>query len=451
MPAETAAVVDEMCTELWTAIATVSGGNYTAPPDDGDTGGDTNTTQASIPVSELSPATQGCVNALVVADANQDSLLATDEYNAFLNILGRNSFPLLFRKLDSSLQEIYNSRTEGTTVPVTGIESDPIPADLVTPLESFCTDVWQALETVSGGDITTPETLEDLVTTPPVAIVDLSPATQTCVNALIAADTSGDESLGTDEYTVFVNILGSNIFPKTFRYLHPSLLEVFEARRDVNVIHVDGIASDPIFDEDAAELETLCAEVWTALGEASGGVINPPTEMEVDVANCPILTEISEQQMSSCKYAMVAEDMNRDNLLSEFEWLGFVNRMTGNAYGSLTSFDDLPEIFQETFLQLGGTAQAVNVTGSKPNAVPTEADLIRIQYICSQIYQDIECVKVVVSDAVDGGSGNSTDGNITSDELTSCVVSMAISDLSRDEQMDQIEYIRFLNRLSSNE
>lgn len=447
----TSAQVDAICSELWASMMQLSGGTVTVP------GGPTNppvATEAPMATSELMPATQACIAALIQADDDQNSLLSQGEYSVFLNILGRNTFPLDFLSLDASLQNVFNLRKEeGVDVSVSGIESDLIPVKLVVVLDSFCGEVWNAIAILSNGDITAPETLEDLLPKAPLAVADLMPATQTCVKAMIAADTNADENFGTDEYTTLVNTMGGNILPKVYRYLDPSLVAIYEARRDVNVVHVTGIGSDPIPIDLVTDLEELCTEIWNALVVVSGGVINPPLTVASETVGCSLVTELSQQEMSVCKYAMVAEDANRDNFLDDLEWLGFVNRLTGNAYASLNEFSELPDIFQATFLSLGGIARAVNVAGSKPNAVPTVEDLTRISYICSEIYQDIECVKVAVSDASNGNTNNTTydDDAISLEDFTNCIVSMAISDISRDERIDPVEYIRFLNRLSSNQ
>ncbi|GKZ01331.1 hypothetical protein MPSEU_001084100 [Mayamaea pseudoterrestris] len=435
MPATNATALEQLCTEILNALPVV------VP------------TEAPIAVSDLTPATQVCVDAMNQVDANRDESLATDEFTNFVNVLGQDSFSKAFRYLDESLQSIFESRRDVSVVHVTGIGSNPIPASNATSLEGLCTDVWKAVSRLTAGVIQPPMEAEPNGTTsdPLVFVADLTPATISCIGALKEADVNQDESLVTDEYTNFVNILGNNTFSNVFRYLDPSLISTFESYRDVTVIHAWGIASDPMPASNASALEDLCGAVWSAVAVGSNGTIAPPSGASAGNLTCPEPAPMSESETSACKIALIIGDANRDDMLDQFEWIRFLNRLTRNKYSSVTTFAGLPEVIQTPFQELSDGTGMVSVSGSKPGATPTEDELVHIQDICSQVYGVMSCMQYTLSnDPGDNDSStlNTTDINAT--ELNSCKIAMVVSDISRDEQLDNMEYVRFLNRLTDN-
>ncbi|GKZ00137.1 hypothetical protein MPSEU_000967000 [Mayamaea pseudoterrestris] len=435
MPATNATALEQLCTEILNALPIVI------------------PTEAPIAVSDLTPATQVCVDAMKQVDANRDESLATDEYTNFVNVLGQDSFSKAFRYLDESLQSIFDSRRDVSVIHVTGIGSNPIPAPNATSLEGLCTDVWKAVSRLTAGVIQPPMEAETNNTSsdPLVFVADLTPSTISCIGALKVADVNQDESLVTDEYTNFVNILGNNTFSKVFRYLDPSLISTFESYRDVTVIHAWGIASDPMPASNASALEDFCGAVWSAVAVASNGTIAPPSGASAGNLTCPEPAPLSESETSACKIALIIGDANRDDMLDQFEWIRFLNRLTRNKYSSVTTFAGLPEVVQTPFQELSDGTGMVSVSGSKPGATPTEEELVQIQDICSQVYGVMSCMQYTLSnDPGDNDSStlNTTDINAT--ELNSCKIAMVVSDISRDEQLDDMEYVRFLNRLTDN-
>jgi hypothetical protein len=441
IPATDATALDTLCTDVWTSISNITGGVITPE------GIGSNTTVSTLPpvaVTNLSNATRICVDALILSDVNKDDGLASDEYTSFVNILGQHTFPKVFRYLNASLIAIFETRSNFAILNVTGIHSNPIPASNATVLDNFCTQVWTAISNITGGAIT-PATVSFIsATEPPVAVANLAPSTKVCINAMAQADVNKDEALASNEYTSFVNILGQNTFPKAFRYLNESLTAIYKARRDVSVIHVPGIRSDPIPSANATALDGLCNEVWTAIIILSNGLITPPT----NESKCPEPANITDDQLITCQTAMIIGDMNRDDKLDELEWIRFLNRLTLNNYLSVLQISELPAAFQVAFAASAEGLNYVDVAGSKPATTPTTANLDHLRFVCAQVYGAINCVD---TSALGGNVTLEEHGGLSDADFRACTVSLTISDIDRNEQIDEVEYVRFLDRLTANE
>lgn len=167
------------------------------------------------------------------------------------------------------------------------------------------------------------------------------------------------------------------------------------------------------------------------------------------------------QTLQQCYIAMSISDSNRDNSVSSLEYVRFINQLSSQAYSS-SNYPNLPAPLQANFDEFKGTNGSIDVTGSKPGQAPTGEQEVALASICDTTILLLDNLLAepatpppgpapgpATTSAPVGGSGSTVDCDGTIDR-SRCNIALSIADLSRDDLLTQVEYVRFINRLSQN-
>ena len=203
-----------------------------------------------------------------------------------------------------------------------------------------------------------------------------------------------------------------------------------------------------------------CAETMVAVkvaSQASPVQTAAPTNGGEETLSPTTNFTVSEEFFASCKIALIIGDsVERDDKLSEEEYVRFLSRLLPDDIGMYDSFADLPPTFHTSFQSLAVGQTYIDVAGSKPNVEPTSDQLSHLEQICGS-------TEIAIADYHNGSGGgtpapsSSTDDenlnddggdwNMTAAEFLSCRMSLMYSDLNRDDKLDSDEYLRFINRV----
>jgi hypothetical protein len=183
--------------------------------------------------------------------------------------------------------------------------------------------------------------------------------------------------------------------------------------------------------------------------------------------------------LQTCRVSMAVSDVNRDNLLSQTEYVAFVNRLTGNRLGA-AAFAALPASLQTAYITLAAGSPQLPIVGASPATygTATAEQKALLDKICNTVQTAIGAAATAIPAAsaipqpatqVPGALATSTglpaasaipqpatpvpgpaSASATALALPQCRVSMAIADINRDSQLDANEYVSFINRLTRN-
>jgi len=283
------------------------------------------------------PATtqlEDCIASISASDANQDSLLAQNEYLTFLNILTNDKYAGVqqFASLPQVLQLNYmNLVAPGNTeIGIAGSGANQVPTiEEKQHLKDICEFTDLAIQTAAADEIgvsmpssrptqrpvpSIPPATSPTTTLPPfpgpVLTAPPSPAASTaptiapdrpatgadssipfkkCASLLYASDINNDNYLNQNEYTTFVNLLASPIwFGQEFETLPQLLQDHFtsEISADDGRIEIDGSnpIDQPATSEQEAALKAFCEStvitIERVVEEGGGSDIStkpPPT------------------------------------------------------------------------------------------------------------------------------------------------------------------------------
>ncbi|KAL3934984.1 MAG: hypothetical protein SGBAC_009413, partial [Bacillariaceae sp.] len=155
---------------------------------------------------------------------------------------------------------------------------------------------------------------------------------------------------------------------------------------------------------------------------------------------------VSEQQ---CFIALSISDRNRDDLLQEDDYIRFVNRLSNNEYVDAEQLGELPSNIQSNFRNLEDNG-AISIEGSKPGQSASEDQELFLSRVCCE-------TDLAVQDP--GAPGPPSGGPfptpapvgpqcVSSISRQQCNIFLSIADLSKDNFLNQVEYVRLLDRLS---
>ena len=295
---------------------------------------------------------------------------------------------------------------------------------------------------------------------------------QQCNIALSVGDQNRDDFLNEAEYVRFLNQLSKQMFGSiSFSALPQYYQDSFSKFADGgNALDVTGSKpGSSASDEQEGFLEELCTETI-------GFLNNPPPPSE-PAPTAPVVAPTSPPATggevdcegtiprSQCNTALAIADLNRDDTLDETEYIRFVNRLNLNAYTTITRFSDLPANVQASFYKFADSGNTIDVIGSKPGQTASASQGEFLDQLCCEAdlaadnpgapFAPISSPVDAPSPAVPttsfpppGGSPVNCDGTISQAQ---CNLGLAIADLSRDNLLNEEEYVRFLNRLSGNE
>jgi hypothetical protein len=157
-----------------------------------------------------------------------------------------------------------------------------------------------------------------------------------------------------------------------------------------------------------------------------------------------------------CTTFMALSDSNRDMFMSTDEYVTFVNYLSDQYYGNVT-FEQLPEELTTNFEVWAGSDLSLGIEGSYPGASQTAYQAERLESIC---YDTRTVLSVITTPAPSRNSSQTPTIAPTPDttilkpvdkSFSDCRTAMAVSDLSRDNELDPQEYVRFISFMSENQ
>lgn len=423
---------------------------------------------------------QQCTLAMAIRDSNRDDQLSQDEYVNFLNQLFANKYASTpFSSLPCEVQQIFDTYAVGGSIDVSGTKpGQTATAEQETRISELCS---QVLTTVNSNPTSGPceddsSPVESPVEAPVAAptgggggSVNCEGTIQRaqCNTALAIADLSRDNQMDESEFVRFVNRLSSNAYrDSTFSQLPGNVQATFSKFATNGAVDVTG--SKPGQTATGAQdelLDALCCETDVAVSNPGSPVATPTLppvdggggggdDDDDDGAAGPDCTGTIPQ--TQCNTALAIADLSRDDLMNQVEYLRFVNRLSNNAY--LTAqFATLPDSLQSNFQKFATTNGQVDVSGTKPGQSPTPVQAEFLASLCCE-------TDLTIQNPDGGGSIPTTPTAPTAPSPSPptaapaptfqgqlCRNAMASSDFNRDSQLNQVEYVRYLNRLTQNQ
>jgi hypothetical protein len=438
-------------------------------------------------------ASQQCKIALAVGDSNRDDMLSrNDEYVRFVNQLSGQQYSSIstFDELPPALQANYDQNAgsdgeidiSGSKPGQTSTESqdEQIAALCDSTTAALDSDTLAPQPTMSPASIAVPSaetsppnpTGGDTGGDPTVDCTGTVSRSQ-CNTALAIADLSRDDLLSQDEYIRFINRLSGNEFAgATFDGLPDNIQANFQ-KFALESGEVDIFGSKPgqsVVDEQDQFIDDFCCETDLAVSTPGAPTTpvpampttpvpptaGPPTTNETPTGGGPTRNCSGTVTRSQCNTALSIADLSRDNLMDESEYVRFVNRLANNEYAGGT-FDQLPENLQDNFFEFATTNGQIDIFGSKPGQTSTSQQDEFLYALCCQTDLAVQNQSPTAPTATAPSSApqpSSTSPMQSSPPTFSelfCRTQMASSDFNRDDKLNEEEYIRFLNRLTSNE
>lgn len=221
-----------------------------------------------------------------------------------------------------------------------------------------------------------------------------------CLIAMAISDANRDDIIDREDYVRFVNRLTRNAYVgDSFGDLDEALTGNFEFLALVDVDGIDARGSKPMHAvDDDTHLRRACTYTITALADI---VAMAPTRAPAS-SSPPRPSPPLAYNPAVCFLSMVIADRNRDERLDEAEYVLLIQRLSDNAFADIVDdFDDLDFLLRQNFarwatpLSSGGinNAQAVNITGSRPDETPSA----RLIEICRSTQEAIEAILLTVS------------------------------------------------------
>ena len=205
---------------------------------------------------------------------------------------------------------------------------------------------------------------------------------------------------------------------------------------------------------EAGYLEDPCEVIEKALGivrlKQQGSLEAAP---DVAVARQTQITPAPTPSPRQCQIGMVVVDVNpTDNLMNTGEYVAFVNTLSSSAFGS--TFASLPQVLQDNCNNLAQTSGQINIYGARPGDNAGSDQEQFLERICTDTGAAINTAlesPPTPTTTPPPPTPSPTRGLINTPRptrpLPQCYVGMIISDNPRDDQLDQNEYVRFIDFL----
>lgn len=267
----------------------------------------------------------------------------------------------------------------------------------------------------------------------------------TCYDALRSADASGDLRLTPEEYAMANKILSNGAWDATYDDMPASLQGGYSFGADSGSFDISGINGGSTLAQQQST-ESLCKAMYSGLAEALGVTTTRQT----------------------CFIAMSIGDLDRDDVLQrDTEYPRFANQMSRSLYGNTASYDSLPLPVQAVFQDFDNGNAAIDVSGSKPGSTVSDDQTDKLANLCLQLSvaviagqnPPISTLPAPIAPAPVAAPTTLPAPAPVSDGPTEfspsftfnqCKTGMLVSDVNRDDSIDQAEYLRLLNRLAAN-
>ena len=368
-------------------------------------------------MNETTVSEQICSVGLMIGDANRNSGLSQDtEYIRFVNYLSGGQYASVtdYSSLSSNLQQVFTDFADTTTgeIDVTGSKPSETPTEEQAAfLQNLCNQAAVGIYSSESGSGTTTApvaspstnvpTATSGTTSTPVASSTGDDATtptftlQQCSIFLAISDYVRDGILDSNEYVRFINRLTSNQYSSdTYDTLPAELQDNFVALTEdgSDGIDIAGAApgSSPT-DEELAQLETICQSTDEAIQAVSGGgTTDSPVPASAPTASTPAMTSAPTPvasteivlEYSRCLQYLAISDLDRDDYLSDTEYLRFLTYASARAI-SVTDYSQLDPVLQSNYKDLTDDSNSmIDIGGSKPGNTPTAEQTTHLTNVC---------------------------------------------------------------------
>jgi hypothetical protein len=373
-----------------------------------------------------------CFNHIRGADDNGDRFLSREEYTKFLITISGGAV-LLQNETPPVLSDPYTKRMTSGTFDIHGIDvsSFSTTTDQIGVVETFCKDVYTGL----------------------LSIFDIKIVMDQCLAAFKTADVNPhSDSLSSNEYTFFVVNLTKDVslVNSSFNELSNTIQDAF------NDMKIDGEIKAQ---QGVDYLLDFCGRV--AIAVEIGEVVYASMPTKAPVTNAPAFPPIRtpsvspSETVSECRTALVASDQNRNLWLDSSEYGVFLTRLSNDTIPA-SDFASLDKIFQDTYNGLIAIGDVFNISGYSPELSPTQLEFERLTRLCNETKKAIAIYELELSRSPSPNApsnsptipSNST--TISEDEFQACKTSMVLSDLNRNNVLEDTEFIRFISRMTTN-
>jgi hypothetical protein len=398
---------------------------------------------------------------MAVTDVDRDNLMSRIEYLSWLNRLTGGSYTAAdFASLPASLKALYTTYATAANgeIDINGVRPGTVIMAPTGNLDAMCNAAAAAFATAStGATATTGSAIRQVATSTPGTTTPTpttATATATATPIVPGAVTTTPVLPGT--FTSTPALPGAT-----------TTSPVLPGTVTTTPVLLGAATTTPILPG-----ATTPATVSPATG-TPGGSTAPGTDMKI------------------CTLNMAISDADRDNLISETEYITFLNRMASGKYANITAFASLPQPLQDSYNGLLASFGAVpgsglSILGASPTVTADVAQTAFLQQICAATDQGLQNVAngggtastsaatmgsgsagpstVTTGSANPGTAGPSTSspggvaagpvGSSTTSPTTNvdtCKVQMAIADGNKNSLLSVTEYITFLNRLANNQ
>jgi len=279
---------------------------------------------------------------------------------------------------------------------------------------------------------------------------------QQCMIALAVGDTNRDDVLSKSEYLRFVNQLASKIWNdgnndyvalSFFDDLSQSLKENYDYFSDPELGQINILGSKPgqvATSEQDTHIAELCDFTSKKIRDPNFDLIDNNDPITPD-DNIPITGKDCSPTIDrgKCNQDLSISDSNQNDLINEFEFVKFVNRLSGNQFANI-SFGQLPLNIKDNYYRFATKDGQVDVSGSKPGQrVSVEQDRF-LNTFCCETELAVENPGISITEEPAATPAPTLD-------FFFCQRSMASSDLDRNDGLNEEEYVIFLNRLTNNQ
>ena len=424
----------------------------------------------SLSQSALAQIRTKCHSRLESADRNRDNKLDREEFTqAIINLAdGAIGEGIGFVQLPGVVQEAFTHLScrcllhgeifgavsccggENATVDIAGIVLGTHPLSVEAGyLDDPCHLIEKALEVVKLQQQGSLKGFPEVAETRQIQMTPApTPSPLQCQIGMIVADVNPiDNMMNTGEYVAFVDRLSSNAFENTFESLPQVLQNNYNnlAQTSGQIDITGARPGDNASSEQEQFIEQICTDTGVAINAAIG--ISPPTATPPQPVT-PTPTPSPRQ----CQIGMIDVDVNpMDDLMNNGEYVAYVNSLSSSDFGS--TFASLAQVLQDNYNNLAQTSGQINIYGARPGDIASSEQEQFLGQICTD-------TGVAINTALDfppptttppPPTPSPTRGLINTPRptrpLPQCYVGMIISDNPRDDQLDQNEYVRFIDFL----
>lgn len=261
----------------------------------------------------------------------------------------------------------------------------------------------------------------------------------------IADDTNRNNLLDQEEYVIFLNWLLNGAFDGlTFDELPYRYRNLYNDLEEGGGIDISGSKPDTMpTTEQGIFLQHLCDEAKKLFTDT-----DPPS--------VPVMTRSPRIGDESCTDETVDErdclidltfaDSDRDSKLTEEEYVRFVNKVSDDNYKGL-NFGELPGNLKDTFYSLASYG-VIDIIGSRPEHNPSDSQESFLIDVCCQT--DLALKNPTQPTTGPPPSSPPVSNPFNCDDSIprqKCNIYVSIVDVNKDDFLNKVEYVRFLDRL----